>query len=119
MELPIHKTTRTNTPVPTSRSTVVVQIPNPAQVELHFKDSESSTRAKPAGVHGVEIIWEILDAPTNDWSKLTHSAFDTHTPYIFTFSGLERGKTLYFSLRWENTRGDKGPLTEISSTIIP
>jgi hypothetical protein len=119
MELPIHKTTRTHVAVPATRPLAVVEILNPAQVELHFKDVESSTNAKPAGVHGVEISWAILDAPTNEWDMLTHSAFDTHTPYVFTFSGKERGKTLYFALRWENTRGEKGPWSEIQSTIIP
>jgi hypothetical protein len=31
----------------------------------------------------------------------------------------DRGKKLYFALRWENTRGEKGPWSEIHSTIIP
>jgi hypothetical protein len=119
MQLPIHKTTRTDAPVPTTLPEVEVKSPAPAVVELHFHDSGSTNRAKPEGVHGVEIGWEILDTPPDDWSKLTHSAFDTHTPYVFTFSGLERGKILYFALRWENTRGEKGHWTEIQSTIIP
>jgi hypothetical protein len=119
MELPIHKTTRTRTPVPTTRPKVVVKSPNPGMVELHFNDAESTHRAKPEGVHGVEIIWEILDAPPAGWDKLMHSVFDIHTPHSFSFPYEERGRTLYFALRWENTRGEKGPLTEILSTIIP
>jgi hypothetical protein len=31
----------------------------------------------------------------------------------------QRGKTVYFALRWENTRGEKGPWSEIMSAIIP
>jgi hypothetical protein len=119
MALPIHKTTRTAAPDPTTLPEVEVKSPAPAVLELHIHDSGSTNRAKPEGVHGVEISWEILDAPTSDWNMLTHSAFDTHTPYIFTFSGNDRGKTLYFALRWENTRGVKGPWSEIQSTIIP
>ncbi|MDR3236860.1 MAG: hypothetical protein LBT48_09110 [Prevotellaceae bacterium] len=119
MELPIHKTTRTHAHAPTTTPSVTVKKPAPGVVEMLFQDSESSKRAKPAGVHGAEIIWAILDAPPAGWDSLIHSVFDTHTPYIFTFTYEERGKTLYFALRWENTRGEKGPLTEIQSTIIP
>jgi hypothetical protein len=67
----------------------------------------------------MELAWAILPAPTVDWKELIHSSFDTHTPLRLTFDGTERGKTVYFALRWENTRGEKGPWSEIMSAIIP
>jgi hypothetical protein len=30
-----------------------------------------------------------------------------------------RGKTVWFRLRWENNRGQKGPWSELYSAIIP
>ncbi|MDR2844144.1 MAG: hypothetical protein LBV57_05800 [Candidatus Symbiothrix sp.] len=47
-----------------------------------------------------------------DWlasnkTALTNSAFDTKTPYHFSFDGDSKGKTLYIALRWENTTGQK------------
>ncbi|MDR0728658.1 MAG: hypothetical protein LBF19_00825, partial [Prevotellaceae bacterium] len=79
----------------------------------------SAGRAKPAGVHGAEIAWAILDTPPDDWGALTHSSFDTHTPFRLSFPGDDRGKTLYFALRWENTTGEKGLWSDIQSVIIP
>jgi hypothetical protein len=70
-------------------------------------------------VHGAEIAWAILDTPPVNWDALTHSSFDTHTPFRLTFGGDQRGKTLYFALRWENTTGEKGPWNEIQNAIIP
>ena len=48
-----------------------------------------------------------------------HSEFDTASPFTLNFQGHERGKTVYFCLRWENTVGEKGPWGEIYSAIVP
>jgi hypothetical protein len=119
MGLPIHKTSRTPAPVPVTVPEAEVVLPSPAVVEIHFRDAESEHKAKPTGVHGAEIAWAILDTPPADWKQLTRSSFDTHTPLRLTFEGADRGKTLYYALRWENTRGEKGPWSEIQSAIIP
>ncbi|MDR3236471.1 MAG: hypothetical protein LBT48_07105 [Prevotellaceae bacterium] len=105
--------------LPASLPEAETKAPTPAVVEVHFHDARGTSRAKPAGVHGVEILWEISDTPLTAWSELTHSAFDTRTPHTFTFASDERGRRLYFALRWENTRGEKGHLSEIQSVIVP
>jgi hypothetical protein len=43
----------------------------------------------------------------------------THTPFTLEFDENERGKTIYFCLCGENTRGEKGPWSEIQNAIIP
>ena len=90
------------------------------RLTIHFFDQgKKKTKAKPAGQHGAEIVWAILEAPPADVGSLTHSSFDTHTPLTLEFAEHERGKTVYFCLRWENTRGEKGPWSEILSAFIP
>lgn len=109
------------TPVPDPQTVpeAKIELPSPGVVLVHFNDKGAMRKAKPAGVHGVEIAWAILDDIPVDWSELSNSAFDTHTPYKFTFGGAERGRKLYFALRWENTRGVKGDWSEIYDTVIP
>jgi hypothetical protein len=119
VNLPIHKTTHTPVPVPKTTVESEVSLPSPGVVEISFHDAESGHRAKPDGVHGAEIAWSILDAPPVNWKELTCSSFDTRSPQRLIFDGADRGKILYFALRWENTRGEKGPWSEIQSTIIP
>jgi hypothetical protein len=119
MGLPIHKTTHTPVHEPTTVPEAEVKLPSPGVVEIHFRDAGSKRKAKPKGIHGAEIAWAILSAPTTDWNELNHSTFDMRTPQRLTFDGTERGKTVYFALRWENTRGEKGPWSEIMNTIIP
>jgi hypothetical protein len=106
-------------PAPHTRPDVTVKLPSPGVVELHICDSESERRAKPDGVYGAEIIWAILDTPPTGWKQLIHSSFCILAPLRLSFEDKERGKTLYFALRWKNTRSEKGPWTEIFSTIVP
>jgi hypothetical protein len=67
----------------------------------------------------MELIWEIAPEKPHSIHGLTHSAFDTHTPLTLEFEEEERGKILWYAVRWENTRGEKGPWSEIMSVVIP
>jgi hypothetical protein len=89
------------------------------QLTIRFRDEGATKWAKPAGVHGVEICWAILDTPPATVAELVHSVFDTKSPYVFTFEENQRGKHFYFVLRWENGTVGKGPWSQIYDAIIP
>jgi hypothetical protein len=117
--LPIHKSGRTPSPVALKYPDFDIDSSTIRRLLIHFYDQGSKTKAKPAGQHGAEIRWVISDVPVVDVAELIHSSFDTRTPFTLEFQGHERGKTVYFCLCWENTRGEKGPWSEIQSAIIP
>ena len=118
--LPIYKTTRTPAPVSTTYPDFEIDSGTIRRLIIYFFDQGSvKSKAKPAGQHGAEIRWVISDTPVVDVAGLVHSSFDTRTPFTLEFEGHERGKTVYFCLCWENTRGEKGPWGEIQSAIIP
>jgi hypothetical protein len=119
MGLPIHSEARTPAPVPTTYPEMEVDSSVIRRLSIHFRDSGGDKKAKPAGVHGAEIRWAILPAPPAKVSEVTNSAFDTRTPFTLAFEEDQRGKTVYFCLCWENTRGEKGPWSEIVSAIVP
>jgi hypothetical protein len=89
------------------------------RIILHIKDMNGKSRAKPRGVHGVEIVWAILDASPSSIDDLIHSTFSTRLHHPFDFDENRRGKIVWFCLRWENNRGQKGPWSEIYSAIVP
>jgi hypothetical protein len=116
--LPIRKSGRTPTPVATTIPWVQVVMTVIRYLRFDFGGSETS-RAKPAGQHGMELAGLIGgERPANVYA-LTLSYFDTHTPLSIAFEEEDRGKTFWFAVRWENTRGEKGPWSEIQSAIIP
>jgi hypothetical protein len=119
MGLPEYNSGRTAAPAPTTLIQSTVEVVGPARIRIHFKDANIRGSAKPKGVHGAEIAWAILDEEPVGWAQLVNSSFETHTPFEITFEYNQRGKTFYYALRWENTRGVKGHWNTIQFTIIP
>jgi hypothetical protein len=118
--LPIYKKTRTPSPVATTYPDFEIDTGMIRRVIIHFYDQgKKKTKAKPEGQHGAEIRYAILPGYPEDIDLLNRSTFDTHTPFTLEFKDGDRGKTLYIALRWENTRGEKGPWSRVISTIIP
>ena len=108
----------TPAPVPVTYPAATIDTSTIRRLTIHFRDSESTSAAKPKGVHGAEIKWLVADEkPTIE--ALLHSSFDTRTPYTMEFEDAQRGKTVWMCLRWENTRGEKGPWGEMLNAIIP
>jgi hypothetical protein len=109
-----------NTPVQPPKSIPALEIDRPSTgvVVVHFHDKEVEHKAKPRGVHGIEFLYGILDHPPTSRDELTRGAFNTRTPHHFTFGMESAGKDLYITARWENTRGEKGPWSELYHTLI-
>jgi hypothetical protein len=117
--LPVHKTTHTPAPVQTKAPEYRVDSSVIRRLGIHFWAEGSATKAKPAGTHGCEVKWAPLAQPPTSVDDLVHSSFDTNSPLTLEFDESQRGKTIYLCLRWENTRGDKGPWSEIGNAIVP
>jgi hypothetical protein len=119
MGLPLHDSTRTPVPAPTTIPEIELDSSIIRQITVVFRDAGSDKRGKPQGVHGIELRWSLLETPPVSVEDLKNSAFDTASPYTFIFDETDRGKTLYICPRWENNKGEKGPLGEIVKAIIP
>jgi hypothetical protein len=115
----VYKASRTPAPVASTYPDFDVDSSVIRRLSIRFYDSGSRAKAKPAGQHGVEIRWSVLDAPPASIDALTRSSFDTRTPFTLSFDENQRGKSVYFCLCWENTRGEKGPWSEIVCAIVP
>jgi hypothetical protein len=90
------------------------------RITIHFFRRDGHHRkGKPDGQRGAEIRWVASQTPITRWENLSHSEFDTNSPFTLAFENDQRGQTVYFALRWENTRGEKGPWSVISDAIIP
>jgi hypothetical protein len=84
-----------------------------------FPIDKGHGHGKPAGQHGVEVKWGFTDAATDNPEQLPHSRFDTATPAILAFDSDDGGRKIYLALRWENTRGEKGPWSVVETILVP
>jgi hypothetical protein len=111
--------TRTPAPVPVTFPIGTVDFSVRLQHTIHFYDESSARKkAKPAGVHGCEIWMKIDGAAPADASELTYLVTDTSSPYRAAFEGKYAGKTVYYWLRWVNTRGEHGPWSSAVSAMV-
>jgi hypothetical protein len=113
---------RTPAPIPTGIIEFFMKMLAVARLGVVYQNSGAQSKAKPPGVQGAEIrigITEIGDPPITDPEKLTRSEFSTRTPHTLIFSAEDSGKRAYIAMRWENTRGEKGPWSPIQSAVIP
>jgi hypothetical protein len=122
MGLPVRPGGHTPSPIPTSSPDSDANTGTPRRIILSiFENNGTHKRAKPDGVHGAETRWAIFDNAQGlvTLDALIHSSFCTRSPLTLDFTEEQRGKFLYYALRWENTRGEKGPFSLVQSVIIP
>ncbi|MDR2418412.1 MAG: hypothetical protein LBD79_05110 [Treponema sp.] len=114
------KDRRSSVTVPTTSPQLTVDTGTRCRLIIYYKDEKSTRRGKPAGVHGIEVRWAILDHLPESIKELTNSAFDTNPPLTLEFDEQDRGKRVYMSGCWEIEReGEKGPPGAIVEAVIP
>lgn len=109
----------TATPVPNSKPVGSVDNGQRLQHTISFVDANTPTsRAKPEGVRGCQIWIKIGGVAPVDASELTFIATDTKSPYVLQFDGADATKNAFYWLRWENTRGEVGPWSDVVMATI-
>jgi len=119
MGLTVRTGTRTPVAKPTTSPVGEIDFSARRQHAIYFYDEDSShSKAKPEGVHGCEIYMKIDGEAPKLVSELTYLATCTASPYVATFDGTQAGKTVYYWLRWVNTRGEAGPWSSVISANV-
>jgi len=115
------KRTKTRVGVPSSVPVVRrADTSNRAILRLFFSDSATpESRAKPAGVRSCEIRQQIGGAAPTDPEAMSLLAIATRSPYRADYEATAVGQTVYFALRWRNTKGAPGPWSQMFSAVVP
>ena len=118
--LHVRDISHTPAPVPATPPLATVDTSRRLSHIIDFRDAAApQRRARPAGVHGCEI-WSKVGGPAPaSISDLAYVATDTATPYLVEYDIAQGGQTVFYWLRWVNSRGDKGPWSEVVNATIP
>ena len=119
LALPVRDTVRTPVPPPATHPDFDIDTSELRQLSVRFWDAGSMHRGKPAGVHGAEIRWDYHEGHPASVDELEKSEFETRSPHTLRFDEGDRGKRVYICVRWENSKGEKGPWGEIVEAVIP
>jgi hypothetical protein len=119
MGIPNKDTHPTPVPKPTDIPELKVQMPKPRVLRFRFRHFNMKRWGKPAEVHGMELMWLISDTLPAKLAELVHSEFAIKSPLELSFEEDQRGRRLYYTVRWETGTVKKGDWSEIYSAIIP
>jgi hypothetical protein len=116
--LPVRDRRPAPTPQPKTRTEMDIDFAEIAQHTLRVRDSESKNPGKPPRIIGFEIWRQVgkNTAPLFEEMHLVELAI--RSPHTLEYASADRGKTVWYATRWVNTRGEKGPWSEIISAII-
>lgn len=122
MGITVRHTSPTPAPAPSSRPLALVESGQRLTHQLRLVDESTATRrARPAGVLGAEVWVKLVDAdqpaPT-DPAALTFLTMTTKPSFRAEFKAGEGGKTAVYMARWVNTRGEKGPWSEVTTATV-
>jgi hypothetical protein len=117
--LPVYDRTPTKAAPPKTRPETEVDFSQIKKHTLHVRDSELKSAGKPAHVIGFEI-WRRVGGDTEPaYEDMQLVELATRSPHTLEYASTDRGKTVWYAVRWVNTRGEKGPWSEIVMAIIP
>lgn len=143
MGITISGTSRTPGGGPTTRPLAIVDGAQRLTHQLRLVDESTPTRrARPAGVLGAEVWVKLAEpngqsangqmvklkavdadaspaaAAAGDPANFTFLTMTTKPSFRATFKPAEGGKTAIYMARWVNTRGEKGPWSEIATATV-
>jgi hypothetical protein len=117
--LPVYDRTPTQATTPKTRTETEVDFSQIMKHLLHVRDSESKSSGKPAHTIGFEI-WRRVGGDTEPaYEEMQLLELATRSPHTVEYTSADRGKMVWYATRWVNTRGEKGPWSEIVSAIVP
>ncbi len=117
--LPALDGTRTTAPAPTSKP-VIIKVDSTQRLIhiVHWVDENTpGSKAKPPGVKRAILLLKIGVAPTGP-ADMPEAAADSATPYLMQFDAADAGKTAHWAICWENSAGQRGPCSAVTSWTI-
>ncbi|MDR1867377.1 MAG: hypothetical protein LBQ77_03800 [Treponema sp.] len=136
LRLHVHDTKPTPVLPPSAQATAEIRFPGIHLIELRVEKINSDIADSDRTNYGLRIYYGImpnlgssapsgggaareLTAPPQSGDELPHSVFTRKKTHRFDFPQEDRGKKVYFCLRYENSKGEAGPWGPILDAIIP
>jgi hypothetical protein len=136
LQLKPRDTTRTPVPPPVAQAEADVSYSAQHTLELHLRPVPNTPPDPHHADYGFRVYFGILPtggasveaalSPKRELTKapisgeeLPHSHFTRRRRERLDFAQEDRGKTIYFCVRYENAKGEPGPWGPLFSAVIP
>ena len=117
--LPAQDGVRTPQSPPATRPVVNLLMTHPLTLLIDFHDELTPRRAaRPKGVRGCQIWVYVGDTTPADVSAYRFVTLATRAPYSHQHEDASGGRTAFYLLRWQGTKGATGPFSEVVQLFI-
>jgi hypothetical protein len=90
-----------------------------AWLRFRFGTNVAHYSGKPHGVRGAEVRWCLGGEKPLSISEMVNVAYATHSPVELEFDEADRGRKVWFCIRWVGTAGEVGPWSAVLFAIVP
>ena len=121
MHLPIYDREPTVVLEPTGQPKANIELTRPAQLMVQIIHDEADQQDKRTN-YGCRIYFGVYaagDTVPASGKELRESIFTRRKKELFNFQPEDSGKTAYFSIRYENSKGKAGPWGPMTKAMIP
>ncbi|MDR1073433.1 MAG: hypothetical protein LBL45_07145 [Treponema sp.] len=121
MDMGIHPqdATPTHHAPPESQPDIVVEnTSNHFEHRLRTLNHEIGAASKPADAYGMRYAWQVGSEKSASGEFLPKSKFTWRAIHIVTPTEADKGKTAYYAVCYENSKGDMGPWPPIAEVVI-
>jgi hypothetical protein len=119
----VHDDTRTDNPVPTDRVAFTIRPTNSRELRNDFFNEQTGKKAigwKLSGAVQARQILEAGEAAPTDPAHFPLHAMLTSSPHIDDdYREEDRGKRVAYGMCWQNTKGEKGPWSDVQVHVVP
>jgi hypothetical protein len=122
MGLPVSDGTRTPAVPPKEGPSYTVVQFGPRMLGISYWFGAGRRGSKPPDVEGSRIYYGVFDTPPGIQDGFPTSAWATRCPHPITFRETDRGRHIWFALKWEVRRGGEegeSGWSELMGEIIP
>jgi hypothetical protein len=112
-------TTPTHRPAPTSQpDTDVLPSANHYEHKVRALNHETGDTTKPADAYGVRYAWQVGGIKPATGADLPKTQFNRRTTLTVTYTEADKGQTAYYATCYENSKGETGPWSPITESVI-
>jgi hypothetical protein len=120
MGLPIPDTHPTPHKPPVEQAQVEIKIINQRELGVTIVDVQSpSLHHRPLDASRIKLVYSVSDVPITDPETLGHAIVSPKIYHELIFSPSDQHRDVYLAARYENTKGDGGPWSDILHTQVP
>jgi len=121
MGLHVYDVTHTPIAQPEARPVGTIRLKGTGAFDIHIAPDRDISAEKKS-YYGCKIAYELFEhgaPPPTSEKQLAEGRFVRRKKASFVFQPQDSGKRAFFTMRYENSKGDAGPWCQIFSVLIP